>query len=90
MKKKLSKEDKKTWVDALMSGNYEQSIGLAVRFYGDGHRSHCVMAVGGNELKNDPFYHSFVDDEVRKQLIDMNDTYEIPFEVLAGFIHENL
>ena len=88
---------KKKWVEALMSGKYRQGKTL---LYGSFTRRHCCLGVlwecAGEprdkiaDIGMRPIRElGVLDFDEREALADMNDS-GIPFEVIAGFIQENL
>ena len=88
---------KAKWVKALRSGRYRQGIGSLYS-----RRRYCclgVLAITFKRRKEDIKGFAFLSDhnnchgllehDAQKGLASMNDVL-IPFDVIAGFIHENL
>lgn len=89
---------KKKWVDALMSGKYEQGSGLL--FYAG---QYCCLGVLGEcaGMSREEMYgigllryapvvgRLPISRDAENHLAELNDE-GIPFEVIAGFIQENL
>ena len=87
----MTENQKSVWITALRSGDYKQCIG---NLHIDG--GHCCLGVAENVLcieKGEPFGElvgkKFLPIEIQMRLSRMNDA-GLPFEVIAGFIEENI
>ena len=87
----MTENQKIRWITALRSGDYKQCIAYLRR---DG--GHCCLGVAEDALflKREKAYvgfigESFLPEEIQWGLSSMNDA-GVPFEVIAGFIQENI
>lgn len=84
---KLSKKFKKQWVNALLSGEYEQVFGTPGS---DRTKAHCVLGVGGVVKYGTcrKAYKVLNGDDAEGALLTLNDEERVPFDILAGVIDE--
>jgi hypothetical protein len=98
---KMTKAECQQWIDALLSGKYQQ---LRYAMYGV-NGSYCCLGVCMRELKpeiaiNDeremvltptyPIEVELLSDEIQSQLIDLNDTKKANFPAIAEWLKINL
>lgn len=104
--KKLPKEFKKKWLEALRSGDYKQGTSILKN-----NDRYCCLgvacSVAGYERTLDSYKTGYIDDKRRfknvpeilkggfenpitSELMDMNDSYDKNFNEIADWIEENL
>ena len=90
----MDKKLKDRWVKALLSGRYEQGKGYLLDAE---QKTYCCLGVLGVITKvprDDLDYCGYLDEAIlpstiQRRLAGLNDK-GVPFEMIAGFIHENL
>lgn len=96
----MDKKLKAKWVKALLSGKYPQGSGA---LYEKMHGGYCCLgvlcAVAGaspDELTGRGYpedvekYADVIEHDIWRKFADLNDDGGVPFEMLAGLIHEAL